>query len=275
MNAHILLVEDDDTLRKLLDRILSKSGYEVTQASDGATAITLLEQASATGTLYDVVLTDIVMPNIDGLAVTIVARERYAAPEVILLTGHGSLDTAMSALRQGAFDYLLKPVETALLLIRIAAAVEQRQTRLEREREAAGLRTMAQVLAQVQAGTLPEAPQREPTRTGATEAPRYLAVGALRIDTHRHEAWLGTTQVRFTPTEYAIVICMAESAGQVMRYEDIIQRTHGQSLNHDEAHSLIASHMRNIRRKIPQGYLISIRSVGYMLTEPDGEGPVD
>jgi DNA-binding response OmpR family regulator len=270
METHLLLVEDDDTLRTMLARTLRKAGHQMSEAADGDIAIEMLQQATAAGTMYDVVLTDIVMGATSGVHVTETALQQPYAPEVILLTAHGSLDTAVESLRYGAFDYLLKPVETAHLLARIAAAVEKRRTRLHRENEAAGLRTVAEVLSDLQGSNMLSRPDAIPPLPDPVQEPsRYRQVGVLRIDTHRHEIWLHEQHIHVTPTEYAILTCLAETPEQVVRYEEMIQHTHGQELSREEAHTLLSSHIRNLRRKLDQRCLVSVRSVGYMLTSVD------
>jgi len=104
MQTHLLLVEDDPTLRWMLARTLRKAGYAVTEAPDGDAAVALLQQPSATAAPYHVVLTDIVMGATSGVAVTETALQQPDAPAVILLTAHGTLDTVVAALRYGAFD---------------------------------------------------------------------------------------------------------------------------------------------------------------------------
>lgn len=270
MITHLLLVEDDDMLRTMLARTLRKAGHQISEAADGDIAIQMLQQATAIGTMYDVVLTDIVMGVTNGVQVTETALQQPAAPEVILLTAHGSLDTAVESLRYGAFDYLLKPVETAHLLARITGAVEKRRTRLHREYEAAGMRTVAEVLSDLQGSSgPPTADAALPISREAPDPSRYQQVGALRIDTHRHEVWLHERRIHVTPTEYAILTCLAETPEQVVRYEDMIHQTHGQELPKEEAHTLLSSHIRNLRRKLNQRCLVAVRSVGYMLTKTD------
>lgn len=283
MPTLVLLVEDDNRLRKLIAIILTKAGHHVIQAANGEVAITLLQEATQSGRLYDVVLTDIVMGGGDGVTVTEFALQQPDAPEVILLTGHGSLETAVAALRHGAFDYLLKPVETSHLLERIAAAAERRTNRLAREREAAGLRQVAAILwhleerGEIQLDSSEAPPSAPSTPPAPPDLLRYRQIGALRIDTHRHEVWFNAERVHLTPTEYAVVACLAETPGQVVQYEDIIHKTHRQVMPRDGAHALLTSHIRNIRRKIDQRYLVAVRSVGYMLIDPaeaeqQGEG---
>jgi two-component system alkaline phosphatase synthesis response regulator PhoP len=249
----------------MLARRLRRAGYQLTEAFDGDTAIALLQQARADAVSYDVVLTDIMLGPVNGMQVTRAALQQPDAPAVILITGHGSLDTAVASLRHGAFDYLLKPVEMAHLLERIATAVEQRAIRLQVAREATGLRQITDVPHQVQADAVPSAGD-EPSATTA-RPPHIRYIGALSINTARYEVWYHDQRVHVTPTEFAVLVCLSERPGQVIDYEAIVQRTHGKVLPKSEARALLVTHIRNLRRKIDPQMLVGVRGVGFMLHE--------
>ncbi|MFP4439256.1 MAG: response regulator transcription factor [Chloroflexaceae bacterium] len=267
MQAHLLLIEDDTTLRWMLARTLRKAGYQVTEAPDGDAAIALLHQASAGADPYHVVLTDIVMGATNGVQVTETAIQQPDAPEVILLTAHGTLDTAVAALRHGAFDYLLKPVETPHLLERIAAAVKQRTARRHRDREATVLRQVKDILEQIQ--TDRPLPLELHVAPSPPEPPRYRRIGALAIDTYRREVWYRDQPIHRTPIEYAILDCLAQTPHQVVPYDDIVIATHGQRVAPEEARKLLTTHIRNLRRKLDPRLIVGVRSMGYMLTDAD------
>lgn len=276
MKAHILLVEDDTTLRETLARTLQRANYEVTQAEDGDTAITLLTQMDVASSGYDLVLTDIVMGVTDGVEVTNIARSHPDAPEVILLTGHGSLETAMAAIRAGAFDYLLKPCRTAYVLERVAAAIEHRQSRLRQIRDAQMLHAVSGFLKHLQNETPFEHVSEETTtpdlKLDPKEAPshnRYRTVGKLRIDTYRHEVWFAEHRLHATRTEYMILNCLTDTTGRVVTYSTIMNHIRGYTISETEAHGLLRAHIRNLRKKLDRRYLVSVPGVGYMLADPD------
>lgn len=273
MKAHILLVEDDSTLRETLARTLQRADYEVTQAADGTTALALLTQRDDAHPGYDLILTDIVMGTVDGVEVTNVARRQPEPPEVILLTGHGSLETAMSAIRAGAFDYLLKPCRTAYVLERVAAAIERRQLRLRQLRDAQVLHAVSGFLKHLQDETspdrLPEAAEQGDGKDLPPPQERYQTIGVLRIDTYRHEVWFAEQRLHMTRTEYMILHCLAETAGRVVTYGNLMRHIRGYTMSESEAHGLLRAHIRNLRKKLDRRYLISVPGVGYMLSDPD------
>ena len=127
--ARILLVEDNRTLRSALSRALREAWGEVYETSDGDRAIALLRDSNVEP--YDVVVTDLRLPGADGVEVLRAARDRDARTCVLVLTAFGTVETAVTAMKLGAFDFLQKPVDLEHLDVRIAKAVEH--SRLLRE----------------------------------------------------------------------------------------------------------------------------------------------
>lgn len=118
-SRQILLVEDEKLLRESLAELLREEGYQVTEASNGREGYDLVIKQP-----FDLVLTDICMPEMDGL--TLLQNIQRVAPNmpVVVLTAFGSVDSAVSAMRSGAVDYLLKPVQFEDVLVRIRRAIE-------------------------------------------------------------------------------------------------------------------------------------------------------
>ena len=124
LKNRILLVEDDDSLRVTQAMYLEREGFEVTAVGKGGEALRLI----ATGQ-YHAVVTDLRLDEVDGLAVLAAVKEKSPETEVILLTGFGSVDTAVEAMKAGAYDYLTKPVDPDDLVITLKKAVERLQLR--------------------------------------------------------------------------------------------------------------------------------------------------
>jgi DNA-binding NtrC family response regulator len=122
--ASILLVDDDAVFRRVMAGELSRAGYAIIDASSGEEAVRKVSELAP-----DVVLLDLRLPAMNGLDVLKTIRDGNAASEVIILTGHGSIDTAIEAIRAGAFDYVVKPCPLDELQIRIQRAVERRSLR--------------------------------------------------------------------------------------------------------------------------------------------------
>ena len=118
----ILVADDEPGIRTSLAEVLRDAGYRVETAADGTAALAALESND-----FSAIVTDLRMPGADGLAVLQRAREVSPQTIVILMTAHATIDTAVEALRQGAIDYVLKPVIFDDLLAKIARALEHRQ----------------------------------------------------------------------------------------------------------------------------------------------------
>lgn len=124
----VLLVEDDTTARVSLSRVLSRAGYAVDTVPDGTQALAMLSAAEHQGR-FDIVLTDLLLGDLDGVQVLKWTRSLPDPPEVILLTGYGTLQTAIESLRSGAYDYLLKPCKPEDLLRCLNNAAQRRAER--------------------------------------------------------------------------------------------------------------------------------------------------
>ena len=120
----ILLVDDDSAFRHVMSGELRRLGYEVATAGSGEEALARLEHQEP-----EVVLLDLRLPNMDGVATLKAIRGRDSSIEVIMLTGHGSIDTAIESIRDGAFDYVTKPCPLDELNMRIERALERRNLR--------------------------------------------------------------------------------------------------------------------------------------------------
>src|SRR6187399_3141129 len=124
MALRLLVVEDREALRKMLVRALAGEGYVVVAAGDVAEARAALDSAQR----FDLVLSDLMLPDGNGLEVLAQARQRMPAPPVIVLTGFGSIDAAVAAMKLGAADFLEKPVDLERLFRLVASLIEEEPT---------------------------------------------------------------------------------------------------------------------------------------------------
>ncbi len=125
----LLVVEDDTTVRDFCVRLLRMNGYQVLSANNGIEALERLTEHR-----YDLVFTDLQMPQMGGIALLQAMRERYPDTDTIVFTAHATVETAREALKLGAFDYLTKPVSVDDLERTVRRAMEWRRVRLEKER---------------------------------------------------------------------------------------------------------------------------------------------
>lgn len=116
----VLIVDDDDAFRAALVEFQQLRGRHVKSCKDGQEALRVLQEEREP---YDIVITDLIMPEIGGLEVIRAAKQRHAETQVVVITGFASLETAIDSMRQGAFDYVAKPfklVEVDLIVEKIS-----------------------------------------------------------------------------------------------------------------------------------------------------------
>ncbi len=127
MSARILVVDDEANIRALIDEILSEEGYDVTTAADAKQA-----RAARKEHEYDLILLDIWMPDTDGISLLKEWSDNGAAGAVVMMSGHGTVDTAVEATRLGAVDFIEKPVSLAKLLRTVEKALAARRSKEQR-----------------------------------------------------------------------------------------------------------------------------------------------
>ncbi len=122
LRIKVLIAEDEEMLGNVLEQFLTSRGHEVTVVRDGRAALEALRRES-----FDVALLDIVMPELDGLEVLRQVIDEPSPPQVIIITGNGTIETAITAIRLGAYDYLSKPYRMAEIDVLVRRAWEKRQ----------------------------------------------------------------------------------------------------------------------------------------------------
>ena len=122
----ILLVDDEERFRTNLRKMLVAEGFVVSEVNSGQKA---LEELAVQA--YDVILLDMRMPDMDGLTTLAAIKERHPEPEVIILTGHASVDAAAEIIRLGAYEFLLKPCPIGEVIAKIETAYERKLARQE------------------------------------------------------------------------------------------------------------------------------------------------
>jgi two-component system nitrogen regulation response regulator NtrX len=118
--SNILIIDDERAIRKTLGEILSYEGYKIEEASDGEEGLRKFKEKA-----FDVVLCDIKMPKLDGIEFLDKARESNPDVPIIMISGHGTIETAVEAVKKGAFDYISKPPDLNRLLITLRNAMDK------------------------------------------------------------------------------------------------------------------------------------------------------
>jgi DNA-binding NtrC family response regulator len=128
-DVRILVVDDEDYMREVVRSALENAGFEVDEAADGKSALTMLQQRP-----YNVIITDLRLPGSTGEAILEEAISLFPETIIIVMTGFGNIQSAVEAIRRGAYDYLPKPFQLDELVMRVEKGLEERQLKLENRR---------------------------------------------------------------------------------------------------------------------------------------------
>ena len=259
----ILVVDDEEVTRLSLAEILSLEGYQVASASSGEEALQKLEKET-----FDLVLADLVMKEVDGLQVMEAAKKLSPDTVVIMLTAYGTLESAIQAMRQGAYDYLIKPCGAQEIVASVESGLaEQRQERRRQE-------LVSRVEEMLRALKAEE--DETPTSASRGDQPkraRFLQSGGIIVDLQKHIATLHGQLLNLTPTEFRLLACLMGKADQVLSCQELVREVQNYDCDEREARDIIRVHVRRLRQKIepdpanPQ-YIVNVRGVGYTFASP-------
>lgn len=227
-----LVVDDEQGVRFFLERTLRRAGYVVTTASSGEEALERLRE-----TPFELVILDLNLGGrVDGLRVLEAVRWRWPGTAAIILTGHGSLESAMAAIREGVDRYLLKPVEP----VELRQAVQEV---LERRREMARLR--------------------------ASEEERLLQQGSFSVDLKKHLAASNGQPLDLTTREFALLVHLMQNADRVVSPRELVRVVGGyEAEDLYEARQIVKWYIHRLRKKVEPDpanprHILNVRGVGY------------
>jgi two-component system KDP operon response regulator KdpE len=224
----ILLVEDDKSMTRIVTAALKARGYKVVSAATGKAALTSAERDEPA-----VVLLDLGLPDIDGIDVCRQLRSWSTVP-IIVVTADGADERKVTALDEGADDYVTKPFSTPELLARVRVALRHR---------------------------------RQASMVDKT----VIDVGDLRLDLGRRQVWVGGREVDLAPKEFALLTVLARHAGRVLTHRAILEEVWGADAVRETQHLRVYAGM--LRRKLADDpkrpRLITEPGVGYRLVDPD------
>jgi DNA-binding response OmpR family regulator len=261
----ILVVDDDDMLRGSVAEILAEAGYETVEAENGLKALETVKQNPA----FDVVLSDMRMPEMDGPSLLAELRSHYPEISVIMMTGEGTIDTAVQAMRDGAVNYLLKPTNKRQLLESVKEAVSKRGAKLQQQALMNQVVSNLQALGMYNTNLQDALDQHAPVHETVKVDDRFLRVREMMIDQHRLVALYQGKPLELTPTEFEILYCLVQAEGRVVTFEEIVFRLQGVHAERDEARTMLSTHLSNLRAKLRDAdcehYLENSRGHGYFI----------
>jgi two-component system, OmpR family, response regulator MtrA len=260
--GNVLIIDDEANLRRTLTLILQKAGCNATSAVDGIQALRMLADSA-----YDLVYLDLHLPGADGIQVLKEIRQQHPDLPVILLTGYGSMNSAVEALRLGALDYLLKPFDPDILVARTRVVLREQSV----ERRKRELREQIAAL-QAELQTLENGgpPQPVPTVPSPEARNRFLKVGRLILDLHAGRAMLGERVLDLTPAAFDYLAILARRSPDVVDYQTLVTEAQGYQVDAVSARELAKWHVHALRQVLetdPQNprHILNVRGTGYRL----------
>jgi DNA-binding response OmpR family regulator len=228
-----LVVDDEERIRFFLKETLERVGHSVTAVSSGEAALDRLQD-----TAFDLAILDLKLGGaVDGQRVLEAIRWRWPATVVIMLTAHGSLETAVDAIQEGVDGYLLKPVRPAEVRRAVDEALYRRRKLLEAEQKANG--------------------------------EHLLRRGPFSVDLERHQAMFEGQSLDLSPRDFTLLVHLMQNAPQVVGPKELVRVVRQYEPDHmHEAREIIKWYIHRLRQKVepePSNprYILNVRGVGY------------
>ncbi len=259
----ILIVDDENRLRLSLSLILQKENYRVETVANAEDALDCLHQHE-----YDLMFLDLNMPGMSGIELLVEVHRQYPHMPVLILTAHAALESAIQAVRLGARDYLIKPVEPVLILTRVAEILAESE-QPARKKEIVG--QIQSLLAEVQKI---EGEDTTPTSALAALPPadpaRFLKKGNFDLDLHARHAALNGKYIPVTGIYFDYLSTLLRHAPKPVSYKTLVKESQGYDVATAEARDLARWRIHELRKVIeadlenPQ-YILTVRGIGYRL----------
>ncbi|MDB5082447.1 MAG: hypothetical protein JWP00_4371 [Chloroflexi bacterium] len=265
----ILIVDDEQNILLYLSEALEDEGYAITTKNNGKEAISIVEDEE-----FDLLLVDLKLKDINGLQVMREVRNRWPDTVVIMLTGHGSLESAIEALNYGASAYLLKPTSVADLKDSIRRGLEKRQDVLQQRRLANQAREFARAIIEggETAGSVSQSSTKSASSSNGTRSRQadeeIVEVSDVAVDVKKHEVRRAGDLLSLTPTEFNLLVTLMNNAGRVLSCKYLVKQVHNYDLSEYDSRSMIRVHIKHLRHKIERDpnnpeYILNVRGLGY------------
>ena len=229
----VLIVDDEAGIRFFLTETLEHVGYEVQTADKGESALDILRD-----TAFDLIFLDLNLGGkTNGMRILEMVKWRWMNTAVIILTAHGTMDSALTAIREGVDGYLLKPVTPAEVRDAAVEALSRRKP--------------------VDGSSKPEA---------GADAPHVLSSGKLLLDLDQHRVHLAGKYIDLTSSEFRLLTYFMENRQRVLSPSELVRVVRDfESEDEREAREIIKWYIHRLRKKLGGGYIYieNVRGVGY------------
>jgi DNA-binding response OmpR family regulator len=261
--SSILIVDDEPNLRRSLAMILQREGFQVTAAGSALEAMRYLEAG-----IFQLAFLDIKMPDRDGITLLGDIRSKYPDMPILILTAHATLETAMQAVRLGANDYLLKPIDPAAIVRRVRDILEEQRLPRRRRAITSQLHELLDELRQMDESVEPRPESAAPA--ASSRDARYLQRGTFTLDMHTRTLELGDRTIPLPPSTFNFLVSLLRHSPEPVTYEVLVQEAQGYDLSRAEARELARGQAHELRKALESDlrnprYVITVRDVGYRL----------
>ena len=273
----LLLVDGDGVSRYTVSKALQRVGYMVGEAASGEAALEQFAQGD-----FDLVLSEIDLPGMSGIALLKAIKARSQDSIVILLAESVSVGAAVEALRYGARDLLIRPYASEDIRdsvergIATARSFRRRRRLLDTiERTVSDLaREVALAAGEIDAEDSGPAPAQR--GSGASAHRNVISLGPLSVLPGKYQVAAGDKSVSLTPTEFDLLLYLAAHRGRVASCHELVREVRGYATDEEEAREVIRPHVSNLRRKLKGlgdiDLIVNVRGVGYRVAEIAEDG---
>jgi DNA-binding response OmpR family regulator len=258
----ILVVDDEANLRQTMTAILQRAGYQVSSAADAQQARQFLHAGA-----YGLVFLDLKMPGIDGMTLLPEFRLQYPDMPILILTAHATIESAIKAVREGARDYLIKPIDPDQLLKRVKEILLEQQQPQRRRELVSQIQELLGELHQID-GTNPVS--LSPAADQVRDPARFLRLGSLTLDMHTQCVLVNNQEINIPPSSFDYLMVMVRHSPHPVQFETLVKEAQGYTLSRSEAREMARGHIHELRKAIEPDsthphLIITVRDVGYRL----------
>ena len=259
----ILIVDDEDRMRLSLSLILQKEKYHVDTAANAEEALAQLGSYE-----YDLMFLDLNMPGMSGIDLLVEIHKHYPDIPVLILTAHAALESAIQAVRLGARDYLIKPIEPVLILHRVAEILAEREQPARKKEIISQMQNLLSELREI------DGEETTPTSALAALPPadpaRFLKKGDFDLDLHARHASFKGRYIPVTGINFDFLSTLLRHAPKAVPHKTLVKEAQGYDTTTAEARDLTRWRIHELRKVIeadprqPQ-YILTVRGRGYRL----------
>ena len=259
----ILIIDDEPALGQTLAAILKRTGYLPDLAVTGEEGMQKLRQDA-----YSLLFLDIKLPDVTGIDLLPQIHQIDPGLPVVILTAHATVDAAVQAVREGARDFLLKPIDPNDILMRVEKILKESQ-RPQRQREI--ISQMQGLLSELR---LPEREKLQPDvaeqAASNSEGNRFIKCGRLVVDLHTRHLMHDNVEISFPSSSFDYLVTLMRKSPEAVSFEDLVKESQGFDCERFEARNICRWHIHQIRKVLEQDssdphLLITVRNFGYRL----------